>query len=78
VFEVPVDEIPEKKIIDYSFHQFPTTNLLKEIHDECGVEITVIGAQPATKLAEVKPGLSKPMRAAVCRAADRVMELLRV
>lgn len=77
VFEISVDRIPEKKIIDYSFHQFPTSNLLKEIQDECGVKITVIAAQPAKKLEEVKPGLSEPMRTAVDRAAARVMELLR-
>jgi len=77
IFEIPLDEIPEKKIVDYSFHQFPTANLLKEIRDHCGVKITVIAAQVAGELTEVKPGLSVPMRVAVSRAADRVMKLLR-
>jgi coenzyme F420 hydrogenase subunit delta len=77
VFEISVDRIPEKKVIDYSFHQFPTTNLLKEIQDQCGVKITVIVAQTSGKLEEVKPGLSPPVRAAVSRAAHKVMELLR-
>ena len=76
VFEISVDDIPETKIVDYSFHQFPTTNLLKEIQDRCGVRVTIIAAQTAGKLEEVKPGLSGPVRAAVPRAAGRVMDIL--
>ena len=29
IFELPIDEIPEKKIDDFSMHQLPTSNLLK-------------------------------------------------
>jgi len=76
VFEISVDEIPAKKIIDYSFHQFPTTNLLKEVQDGCGIRVTIVGAQTAAKLEEVRPGLSRPMREAVSRAADEVGRLL--
>lgn len=76
VFEISVDDIPEKKIIDYSFHQFPTTNLLKEIQEQCGVKVTIIAAQVAEKLECVNPGLSKPMRAAVREATEKVMRLL--
>ena len=76
VFEISVTEIPEKKVIDYSFHQFPTTNLLKEIQDGCGVRVTILGAQTHGKLEAVHPGLSTPMRQAVARAADHVMQLL--
>ena len=78
VFEISVDEIPEKKIIDYSFHQFPTTNLLKEVQDGCGIRVTIVGAQTAAKLEEVRPGLSNPMREAVSRAAAKVGRLLGV
>jgi coenzyme F420 hydrogenase subunit delta len=76
VFEISVDEIPEKKVVDYSFHQFPTSNMLKEIQELCGVRVTVIVAQVARKLEEVEPGLSKPMRAAVVEAAERVERLM--
>ncbi len=76
VFEISVDEIPQKKIADYSFHQFPTTNLLKELEEECGIRVTIVAAQTAAELEEVKPGLSVPMRRAVQRAAHRVIELL--
>lgn len=78
VFEISVDEIPEKKIADYSFHQFPTTNLLKELQEQCGVRVTILAAQSGQKLEEVRPGLSRPMRGAVRRATDEVIKLLRV
>jgi coenzyme F420 hydrogenase subunit delta len=76
VFEIPVDEIPRKKIADYSFHQFPTTNLLNDIRDACGVRVTIIAAQTTGKLEEVKPGLSEPVKTAVRRAAQHVGELV--
>ena len=71
-----MDEIPEKKVIDYSFHQAPTTNLLKDIQDRCGIKITIIGAQFPGKIKEVKPGLSAPMREAVRQAADLVANMV--
>ena len=76
VFEISMEEIPEKKIVDYSFHQFPTSNLLKEIQEQCGVKVTVIVAQVASKLEHVSPGLSKPMRAAVREAAEMIAQLV--
>ena len=76
VFEISVDEIPEKKIVDYSFHQFPTTNLLKELQDHCGIKVTIIAAQTTGKLETVEPGLSGPVEEAVPLAAAKVVELL--
>ncbi len=76
VFEIDIDDIPEQKIVDYSVHQFPTTNMLKGIQDECGVKVTIIAGQVANQLKEVKPGLSDPMRSAVVKAAEKVAELV--
>ena len=76
VFEISVDEMPEKKIIDYSFHQFPTTNLLKELQDHCGIKVTIIAVQTTGKLETVQPGLSDPVETAVRQAAAKVVELL--
>ena len=76
VFEIDVDDVPEQKIPDYSLHQFPTTNMLKEIKDYCSVKVTIIVGQVAAQLEEVRPGLSRPMRAAVDKAAEKVFDLL--
>ncbi len=76
VFEISVDDIPEQKIIDYSFHQFPTTNLLKDIQDQSGVEVTILAAQVGGELTEVRPELSEIMQAAVRNAAEKVLEMV--
>lgn len=76
VFELSIDEMPEKKITDYSFHQFPTSSLLKEIQDYCEIKVTIIGAQVSGELEEVAPGLSEPVRIAVREAAEKVMKIL--
>jgi len=76
IFEIAVDDIPEEKILDYSVHQYPTTNMLKGIQDQCGVKVTIVVGQVGSQLEEVRPGLSKPMRAAVVKAAEKVAELL--
>jgi len=76
VFELRLSEIPARKAVDYSFHQFPTSNMLKELAEKCGIRITIVAAQVAAKLEEVGPGLSVPMRLAVRKAADRIVELV--
>ncbi|MDQ7826511.1 MAG: hydrogenase maturation protease [Candidatus Eremiobacteraeota bacterium] len=76
VFEIYADEIPEQKIADYSFHQFPTTNLLKELKELCGVKVTIIAAQVSGKLEEVGAGLSPQIQEAVKVAAEKVMQIL--
>ena len=70
VFEIPVEGIPEKKTSDFSLHQFPTVNILKEIKDHTGIEVKVIVAQIKEIPEEVKPGLTETMEAAVARPAS--------
>lgn len=76
VFEIDIDRVPAEKTVDYSLHQAPTTNLLKELQVHCGVKVTIIAAQMTERPEEVKPGLSKPMRAAVREAAETVMAMV--
>ena len=67
LFEVPLDELPVEKVDDFSFHQGPTSNLLRELRDHCGVEVVVVGCQPAEIPAEMRQGLSPPVRQAAGR-----------
>ncbi len=76
VFEINIDEIQNEKVVDYSLHQAPTSNLLKQIKDQSGIKITIIGAQVGGKLEEVKPGLSDVVRVAVREAAERVIQIV--
>ncbi len=75
IFEVDVHDLPEEKIADYSMHQFPTSNLLREIADLCGVRVTIIAAQQSAPAAAVTMELSEPMKNAVLAAAKMVSEL---
>jgi len=73
IFEIPVEGIPGKKTADFSLHQFPTVNILQELKDHTGIEITVIVAQTDTLPETIQPGLSKAMKGAVVEACERIL-----
>lgn len=77
VFSLDVSEIPAKKIDDFSMHQVPTSNLLREIRDFRRVEVRVICAQVASIPESVRPGLSEPLLRALPRACERILEEIR-
>ena len=62
IFTIPVENLPEKKIDDFSLHQLPTSNLLKELKDLCQVEVILVAAQPECIPETVEPGLSKKLQ----------------
>lgn len=70
LFILDLDGIPEVKLDDFSMHQIPTSNLLRELRDLCGIEVVVLACQVATKCEMVNPGLSSPVEAAVKPAAE--------
>jgi coenzyme F420 hydrogenase subunit delta len=72
LFEIAPADIPAIKCDDFSMHQLPTSNLLRELEEQCGVEVRVLGCQTAPLPEEVCPGLSEPMRGALPEAAERV------
>ena len=76
VVEVSLDSIPENKIDDFSIHQVPTSNLLRELRDFCGVEVILVALQPLNIPSEVNPGLSQAAQCAVIKAADHILAIL--
>lgn len=72
VFEISLDNIPVVKVSDYSLHQAPTSNLLRQLRDHCGVDVTVIVCQVEQIPDEVKMGLSPAVQHAVTRATDLI------
>jgi coenzyme F420 hydrogenase subunit delta len=74
IFDVPLDELSKEKVDDFSFHQGPTSNLLKELRDLCGVEIVIVSCQPERIPTEMEVGLSAPVRAAADEAARLIWE----
>ncbi len=71
--EIDIDEIQPEKISDFSLHQFPTTNMLKELKEESPMAVKVFVVQVSTLPDEVTVGLSEPVQAAVPRMCARIM-----
>ena len=76
VFEIPVEGITANKTADFSLHQFPTVNLLKELKDQAGLDITVLVVQVGEIPAEVRPGLSPAVKRAVVKAGHLIAPMI--
>lgn len=74
IFEVFLDNLGIEKVDDFSFHQGPTSNMLKELRDLCGVGITIVACQPDGIPEEITRGLSEPVRKAVFRAGGMIYD----
>ena len=70
IFEIDPAEIPAVKLDDFSLHQVPTSNLLRDLQQSCGVEVRVLACQTGPLPEQVSQGLSKAVSAAVPRAAE--------
>jgi len=71
--EIDVDQIRPEKISDFSLHQFPTTNMLKEIKEQTAIDVRILVVQAAGRPAEVRPGLSDPVWAAIPPMCERIL-----
>ncbi len=73
IFEIDPAEIPPVKLDDFSLHQLPTSNMLRELQKTCGVEVRVLACQTGPLPEEISPGLSKAVAHAVPQAAEWVV-----
>lgn len=71
-FEIDPAEIPIVKVDDFSMHQLPTSNLLRELGEQTGVEVRVLACQTGPLPDQVCPGLSEPVQRALPQAAEWV------
>ncbi|NCC24113.1 MAG: hydrogenase maturation protease [Deltaproteobacteria bacterium] len=62
VFEVDLDRMDRKKIPYFSMHQFPTTNLLKDLRDKTGTDVRVVVVQAESIPEAMYEGLSPAVR----------------
>lgn len=74
LFEVNPAEIPAIKCDDFSMHQVPTSNLLRELQEACGVEVHVLACQTGPLPDHVSVGLSVPVERAVGMAVRWIIE----
>jgi len=70
LFELDPADIPPIKLDDFSMHQIPTSNLLRELQQSCAVEVRILACQTGALPKEVSPGLSPPVEAALPFAAE--------
>ena len=77
VLVISPGSIPAKKIHDFSLHQFPTVNLLKELSEFTGTKIHIVAAQIESIPDEISPGLSQAMQQAVRDAGEKVRSLIK-
>jgi coenzyme F420 hydrogenase subunit delta len=73
IFEISLDDFPIEKIDDFSLHQVPSSNLLRELRD-VGIDIRVLVCQVARVPETVKPGLSDVLRKAVPEMARLIAQ----
>jgi len=73
-FSIDPASIPAVKLDDFSLHQIPTSNLLRELQEQAGVEVQVLVCQTGPLPDEVCPGLSEPVRCAVPQAAQWIAQ----
>lgn len=76
ISEIDVDAIALKKTSDFSLHQFPTTNMLKELKIHTDVDVRVLVVQPEYIPAEIEPGLSLPVQAAIAVMCGRIIDIV--
>ncbi|MFC2157598.1 hydrogenase maturation protease [Acidobacteriota bacterium] len=74
IFEISLEEIPEEKIDDFSIHQVPSSNLLKELQDLCSVKVRVLACQIESIPETMQSGLSDPMKKAVPLLAQKIAD----
>ena len=77
IFELPIDEIPLKKIDDFSMHQLPTSNLLKELKDFCKVDVIILACQVESIPEEVTAFMSKKVTDAIPEVCKRIHEMIK-
>ncbi len=71
---LPVEALPATKIDDFSLHQVPTSNMLRELQDHCGVKVTVIACDVGPIPQEMRSGLSPQTHQAVMAACEQIAE----
>ena len=70
LFEIRHDDLPTLKRDDFSMHQIPTSNLLRELAEQRGMEVRVLACQTGPLPEVVAPGLTEPVRIALAGAAE--------
>jgi coenzyme F420 hydrogenase subunit delta len=72
VDQITADELPVTKIDDFSLHQVPTSNMLRELQEKGQVEVSVMICDVGILPQRIAPGLSDGVRKAVKTAVGKI------
>ena len=71
LFALDIGSMPKTKLkTDFSVHQVPTSSLLQDLRDLCGVDVFVMACQVQDRPSEINPGMSEPVKQAVQQAVE--------
>jgi coenzyme F420 hydrogenase subunit delta len=73
VFEIDLEDIPTNKTDDFSMHEMPSSNMLKELRDFCKIKVKIIVCQVKKIPDEVEMGLSEEVKASVPLASEIIL-----
>lgn len=76
IFEISIEDIPYLKIDDFSMHQLPTSNMLKDLRDQRNIKVIVLACQIEHIPEFATDGLTPPVSNAVPLMAERIMNIL--
>jgi len=76
VFEISIEEIPFLKVDDFSMHQIPTSNMLKDLRDRRNIKVIVLTCQIEHIPDTVWEGLSLSIERAIPLMAERITGLV--
>lgn len=74
LFEVAIEDVPSNKSGDFSLHQFPSVNLLRELRESGAMRIRILVVQVNGIPQVVQPGLSQEVRDAIPRACEWILD----
>jgi coenzyme F420 hydrogenase subunit delta len=74
VLELPIESIPVQKVDDFSMHQAPTSNMLRELRDLAGLRVTVLVCDVGSVEPRVHAGLSDAAERALPVISQRIAE----
>ncbi len=74
ITEIPVKELPATKVDDFSLHHAPTSNLLRDLEDNCGVSVKVLVCDVGMIPQMIRPGLSTVIQQSVTGATQQIAD----
>lgn len=69
---IPANQLPATKIDDFSLHQIPTSNMLREMQEVHRVEVSVVACDIGNLTQRIQPGLSPAVEQAVQAASIKI------